>query len=209
MGVRFRVVTLTIRLLLKLLVRVRAIGIDRIPRRGPLIIAINHINFLEVPLLFILLRPRRLIGLAKVETWDNPVLRVLANLWDAIPIRRESVDTAAFRRAEAELKRGSIVAIAPEGLRTYDGSLQRGHAGVAMLAARTGAPVLPIAHHGGEAFWRCLKRARRTKVTVRVGSPIRIPPSIGRVEREHYVREIMTAIARMLPERYRGYYATQ
>jgi 1-acyl-sn-glycerol-3-phosphate acyltransferase len=171
---------------------------------------VNHINFLEVPLLYVLLRPRRVIGLAKVETWDNPVLRVLANLWEAIPIRRSGVNTRAFRRAAQELQRGAIVAIAPEGLRTYDGRLRKANAGVVTLAARTGAPVLPVAHYGGETFWRSLRRVRRTRVTIRVGHPILFrpvePAALTRAERDRRLRTIMVAIARLLPPTYRGFY---
>lgn len=205
---RRAIINTTIRILLRLLARVRAPGLDRVPVRGPLIIAMNHINFLEVPLIYLLLKPRRAIGLTKAETWDKPMLRVLANLWEAIPIRRSSADTAAFRRASAELCRGSIVIVAPEGTRSGDGRLRRANAGVVTLAARTGAPVLPVAHHGGEAVWSSLRRGRRTIVTVRFGRPVLVPPEAARrSERERYLSAIMGQIAAMLPPAYRGHYA--
>lgn len=214
------IVTATIRLLLKIVVRVRAPGIDRVPRSGPLIIAVNHINFLEVPLIYTLLRPRRVIGIAKAETWENRLLRLIADEWEAIPIHRAAADTAAFRRAEEELRRGAIVVIAPEGSRSGDGILRRGHAGVVTLAAKTGAPVLPMAHFGGEQVWACWRRVRRPVVTVRVGSPIWIRSGVvrttgpscergrmpSRTERERLLRHVMAGIARLLPERYRGEY---
>ena len=203
----------TIRLLLALIVRTRTPGLYRVPPRGPLIIAVNHINFLEVPLIYQLLRPRRIIGLAKIETWDNPALRVLANLWEAIPVRRGSADTRAFRRAAAELARGAIVVMAPEGTRSGDGRLRPAHAGVVALAAHTGAPILPMAHFGGELLGESWRRLRRPVVTVRVGSPIRVRPdlpggriALTRAEREAALLEVMTAIARLLPEEYRGVY---
>ena len=208
-----------IRLALKLMVRTRTAGMHRVPSRGPLIIAVNHINFLEVPLIYLLLQPRRIIGLAKIETWDKPALRVLANLWEAIPVRRGSVDTRAFRRASAELSRGAIVVMAPEGTRSGDGRLRPAHAGVVTLAAHTGAPILPMAHFGGELLCESWRRLRRPVVTVRVGSPVRVhseasPERSGtqgaltRAEREAALHEVMTAIARMLPEANRGVYAS-
>ncbi len=210
-------VNVAIRIALRIVARVRAPGIGRVPRSGPLIIAVNHINFLEVPLIYMLLRPRRVIGIAKAETWDNPLLRLVADEWEAIPIRRAGADTAAFRRAATELRRGAIVVIAPEGTRSGDGTLRRGHAGVITLAARTGAPVLPMAHFGGERVWACWRRLRRPVVTVRVGSPITIEPGaagatgeqrlpLSRAERERLLRLVMVQIAGLLPEAYRGEY---
>lgn len=209
MNLRLVLVNTSIRILLKLLARVRASGIDRVPDHGPLIIAVNHINFLESPLIYMLLRPRRVIGLAKVETWDNPALRVLANLWETIPIDRAAADTAAFRRVQTELRKGSIVVVAPEGTRSRDGRLGKGKAGIVTLAARAGVPILPIAHFGGEQVWRSLRRFRRTIVTVRVGKPIQIRALakgevLRKSERDAYLSMVMTSLAAMLPSEYRG-----
>ncbi|MFP4484704.1 MAG: lysophospholipid acyltransferase family protein [Spirochaetaceae bacterium] len=206
---RRAVVDTVIAVLLKLLVRVRAVGVDRVPRTGPLILAINHINFLEIPLLYTLLRPRRVLGMAKAETWHNPALRILANLWEAIPLHRGVADTRAFNRAAEELRRGGIVGVAPEGTRSRHGRLQRANAGIVTLAARTGAPILPVAHYGGEEVFRSFRHFRRARVTVRVGKPIVVAQTDGltRAQREHYLTEVMTALARLLPPEYRGYYA--
>ena len=210
MKVRRFVFDTVIRILLKLIARVRAPRLSRVPEKGPLIIAVNHINFLEVPLLYTLLRPRRTIGMAKIETWNNPVLRVLANLWEAIPIRRSYADTRAFKRAAEELERGAIIVVAPEGTRSGSGRLQRANAGIVTLAARTGVPILPIAHFGGERVWSSLRRGRRTIVTVRVGEPIHVVTngnrSLSRAARDSHLAEVMHSLARLLPERYRGYY---
>ena len=202
-------VNTTIGLLLPLLCRLRAAGIDRVPARGPLIIAANHINFLDVPVLYLLLRPRRVIGVAKEETWDNPALRLLANTWGAIPIRRGTADARALRTAIAELRQGGIVGMAPEGTRSRDGKLKPASAGVVTLAAATGAPVLPLAHWGGESVWSELKRGRRTIVRVRVGRPIvirRTGEKPWREQRREELERIMAEIARMLPPEYRGHY---
>jgi 1-acyl-sn-glycerol-3-phosphate acyltransferase len=218
---RFLVNT-TIRVILRIITRVRVIGLDRVPFRGPLIIAINHINFLEVPLLYMVFRPRRVIGMAKVEAWDHPVFGIVARLWEAIPLHRGQADTAAFAQAEAELEGGGIVAVAPEGTRTRTGRLRRASAGIITLAARTGAPILPIAHYGGERLSRNLKRLRRTRVTVRVGQLMTVErhvradeglagasrqPGLTKAERDENLQALMVAIARLLPPEYRGYYA--
>lgn len=213
------IVDTAIRVLLKLICRVRAPGIGRVPHHGPLILSANHTNFLEIPVIYTLLRPRRVIGLAKAETWNNPALRILANLWGAIPLRRGSADTTAFRKAEEVLKNGGIVALAPEGTRSGSGRLQKANAGIITLAHRTGAPILPIVHFGGERVWSSLKHGRRTVFTVRTGRPIQFadaavrsgvperPEPLTRAERQDRLDKLMAAMAALLPSEYRGYYS--
>jgi len=203
------VVDAVIRLLFKLMTRVRATGLDRIPQDGPLIVVTNHINFLEVPLIYFLMKPRTIRGLTKRETWNKPALRILANLWRAIPIRRGAVDRQAFALAMRELRSGGCVGIAPEGTRSHHGRLQQSSAGVVLLAARSGVPVLPIAHWGGEEVFKRLKRGRRAVIRVRVGTISTVDPeAAGRREtRERELLRIMGDLARLLPPSHRGYYA--
>ncbi len=206
---RFRhPVNYAIYLILKAICRVDAEDLKKIPAAGPLIIVTNHINFLEIPVLYVYLLPRRLVGISKVETWRNPVLRYLADLWDTIPIRRNAVDSSAFTAARRALGRERILVVAPEGTRSRDGRLRRAHAGVVVIAAGSGAPVLPVAHFGGERFWGNIRSLRKTRVHIKVGSPIRIDPAriTNRRRREEAITEIMRALAALLPEAYRGYY---
>ncbi|MCK4516765.1 MAG: 1-acyl-sn-glycerol-3-phosphate acyltransferase [Spirochaetaceae bacterium] len=202
------IVNATIRLLMRLMARIRVTGLSRIPDKGPLIIVSNHINFFEAPLIYFLLQPRRPRTLAKAETWNQPALRILANLWGAIPLRRGAVDTKAFSRAATVLDGGGFIVIAPEGTRSHHGRLQKASAGVVMLAARTGAPILPIGHWGGERVLPSLARLRRAVVRVRVGRLlyVRSPDGAPRDVRDRELDRIMRELARLLPERYRGYY---
>ena len=205
--IRFTV-TAVIRLLVKLMARIRVIGRSRVPDEGPLIIVTNHINFFEIPMLYFLLKHRRPRTLTKAETWNKPALRILANLWEAIPLGRGRVDTHAFARAAAVLGDGGLVVIAPEGTRSGHGRLQKASAGVVVLASRTGAPVLPIGHWGGERVLPALARLRRAIVWVRVGRPMHVnaPEGASRAERTGELDRIMGALAQLLPEDYRGYY---
>jgi 1-acyl-sn-glycerol-3-phosphate acyltransferase len=132
--------------------RIDAMDLGRVPKRGPLILAVNHINSLEVPLLLSQLYPRRMIGLAKVETWDNKFMGWLFNLYEAIPIRRGEADLDAMRRCLASLASGDILAVAPEGTRSRDGRLLPGQPGMVLLALKSGAPILPVVHWGGSAM---------------------------------------------------------
>jgi 1-acyl-sn-glycerol-3-phosphate acyltransferase len=205
-------VNAVIRAVVGLLCRVDVSELERVPRKGPLIMISNHINFLEVPLLYTLLQPRPLVGLVKVETWNSPPLAFLANLWKAIPVRRGTADLAAFRKCVSVLRQGKILAVAPEGTRSGDGRLGRGHPGVVHLALQGGFPVLPVAHFGGEKFWTNLRRLRRTRVHVRVGCPFVLEPRATPVTREDrwaMTHEIMERIADLLPPRYRGVYGSR
>ena len=203
-------VSSTITRLMSLLCRVDAGQLSQVPAQGPLILVANHVNFLEIPVLFFNLQPRRVTCFAKAETWDNPVLGFLFSLYGAIPLRRGEADTAAFRHGLEVLEAGHILAVAPEGHRSGHGRLQRGHAGVVMLALRSGAPLLPVGYYGGERFKRNLTRLRRTDFHVVVGHAFYVQANGIKVTREVRLQmadEVMYQLAALLPPGYRGYYS--
>ena len=203
------VVSWIIRLLLHLLCKIDWVELHRIPSEGPCIIVTNHINFLEVPLLYTHLMPRKQTSLVKKETWNNPVLGFLANLWQAIPIARGVIDRTAIAAAHSALEDDALLVITPEGTRSGNGKLRRGNPGVILLATDSGVPVFPLAHHGGEQFWRNFKSLRRTSFVIRVGRPFLVETedlAIDRGARRQIADEIMCRIAELLPEFYRGYY---
>ncbi len=205
-----RFITPCIRAILKMLCRVDSAELDKVPAQGPLIIVINHINFLEVPMIYSFLYPREVIGLLKAETWKEPFIRELATVWSAIPITRGSTDMNAMRLSFKALRCGRYLAIAPEGTRSHDGRLRQGHAGAVFIAEKSGVPILPIVHYGGENFWDNLRHLRKTQFHFRVGKPLRIVAPEGGLSREQraaYAEEIMRGMASLLPERYRGRYA--
>lgn len=210
MRIGYRVVTSAIHGVLRTLCQVDDEQLARIPEHGPLILVANHINFLEVPLLYTHLQPRPLAGFAKAETWDSMALGALADLWDAIPLRRGEVDLVALRQALGALEEGHILALSPEGTRSRDGQLQRGYPGVAFLALRSGAPLLPVAHYGGEYFWRNLRQLRRTEFNIVVGEVFELQAngeSVTHEVRQQMADEVMYQLAALLPPAYRGAYA--
>jgi 1-acyl-sn-glycerol-3-phosphate acyltransferase len=193
-----------------ILCRIDKSDIPKIPARGPLILVTNHIGSLEVPLLFVHLQPRKMIGLAKIETWDSKFMGWLFDLWDAIPVRRGEADLDAIRACLQVLKAGDILAIAPEGTRSSHGRLLRGQPGIALIALHAGAPILPIAHWGGEDFGANLKKLKRTDFHFRVGNLFYLDAKGARVNgeiRQAMADEIMSQIAELMPEEYRGEYA--
>jgi len=193
-----------------LMCRIDAPDLQKIPRQGPLIVYSNHIGQIEVPLMYTHLQPRPLTGIAKVETWEGWFLRWIFNLWGAIPIRRGEADIEAMRKSLEALEKSHILAIAPEGTRSKTGRLKQAHPGVITLALRSGAPLIPVAHWGGENFLSNLKRLKRTNFHVRVGQPFRFDYGNERVSRQirqQMVDEMMYRLAALMPEAYRGAYA--
>lgn len=210
MSLAFTLVNHSLRRLTRLLCRVDDADLAKVPRHGPLILVANHINFLEVPLVYSHLMPRPVTGFAKAETWDNPLMAWLFDLWGAIPIRRGEVDLEALRRALSALEAGKILAVAPEGTRSGDGRLRRGRPGVVLLALRSGAPLLPLAFFGGERFHGNLRQLRRTDFHIVVGEPFTLETNgvrLTRAVRQQMTDEIMYQLAALLPPAYRGWYA--
>ncbi|MCB2202457.1 1-acyl-sn-glycerol-3-phosphate acyltransferase [bacterium] len=199
-----------VRFLTNLILKIDKSEIDRIPFEGPLLVVVNHVNFLDAPVMISHMHPRKVTGLVKKETWDNALHRFLFNVWDGIPIDREIADFAAFSAARSALRDGKILAVAPEGTRTEDGVLIQGKPGVAMLAAKADVPILPVAIYGHEKFRRNLKNLKRTPMKVRVGEPFKIHLK-DRLRDKNVMQtvadEIMVEVAKLLPESYRGIYA--
>jgi len=193
-----------------MVLRVHGDELRHVPSNGRLILVANHINFLDAPIMLSRLHPRPITGLAKVETWDNPLLGMLFNIWEIIPIRRGEADLEAFRLAESALAQGKMLTVAPEGTRSGNGAMQTGKPGMILLALRSGAPILPLAFYGNETVWRSLRRLRRAPFHVRVGNPFTIDShgqALSRDVREAITDEVMYQIAALLPPAYRGVYA--
>jgi len=210
MSVATQMLNTTIKGLTRILCRVEDGQLERVPFGGPLILVTNHVNFIDVPLLYTHLLPRPITGFAKAETWENPAMALLFNLWQAIPIRRGEPDRKALRLGLEALRNGKILAIAPEGTRSGHGRLGRGQGGVAMLALLSGAPLLPVVYYGGEILSRNLSRFQRTEFHIVVGNQFYLRSGEGRVDR--YIRqqmadEVMYQLAALLPPFYRGKYS--
>ena len=152
----YNLVRLLVKFSTEIMCRIDAPNIEDVPQKGPLIVISNHTGQLEVAVFFGQFATRPITGWAKMEAWDNAFLNWLFNLWGLIPVRRGEADTSALRKAIKALDDGFIFGIAPEGTRNITGRLKRAHPGAAMLAIRSGAPILPVAHWGGENFLKIL-----------------------------------------------------
>ena len=181
---------------------VRAEGLDNIPSGGPAILAANHISFFDsIVLMLSLSRRARFVG--KAEYLDSWRTRYLFPAMGMIPIERQAGRDAmaALETAAGVLRRGELLGIYPEGTRSRDGRLHRGHTGVAHLALMTGAPIVPIGLVGTDRIQPVGARVPRPfrRAFVRIGEPID-PEAYGganRRRRQKITDDLMEAI-RML-----------
>jgi 1-acyl-sn-glycerol-3-phosphate acyltransferase len=199
-----------IRLIMLLVIRRDVQGVERLPRRGGLILASNHLNLADPPIITAVM-PRRIVWMTKQELFDIPVFGVLYHLFGCIPVQRFRADLRALRRSEEALRRGLMLGMFPEGTRSGESGLGRGEPGTAILAMRTNTPVQPVAIWGTEGMKLPRDFFRRTTVHVRFGEPFLLPrpQRLTKEAVEAGTETIMRRIAEMLPERYRGIYGME
>jgi 1-acyl-sn-glycerol-3-phosphate acyltransferase len=160
------------RLLARGLGRVAIDGLERVPAAGPLVLAVNHRDFLDGPLLFGFLR-RPVSFLVKIEAFTPRATPFLEGTGQ-IPVLRNGMDVAAVRFSLRLLEGGGIVGLFPEGTRG-DGMVRTAKPGVGYFALRTGARVVPVACHGTDSLKH--RRLRRPYVRITFGDAI----DLGRV----------------------------
>jgi 1-acyl-sn-glycerol-3-phosphate acyltransferase len=208
-----RLIAAVIRLVLSSLARVRVSGLDNVPVDGPLIVVANHISNADPPLVAGWLSPalgRQLHILAKASLFV-PVVGWFLRRLGATPVRAGGSDIEAYRVAREILDRGNVLCVFPEGTRSPNGVLGEAKPGAAMLAARSGVPVLPVGISGTDEFLRRGERLPRfgTRVVMRVGKPFTVTLESGLPRRQQIERasdEIMRRIAALTDERHRGRY---
>jgi len=198
-----------VRLIILLVIRRDIQGMERLPRRGGLILASNHLNLADPPIITALM-PRRIVWMTKQELFDIPVFGFLYHLFGCIPVRRFEADLKALRRSQDTLRRGLALGMFPEGTRAGEMGLGRGEPGTALLAMRANVPIMPMAIWGTEDVKLPRDFFRRTTVHVRFGEPFYLerPQRLTKAAVENGADTIMRHIAELLPERYRGIYAT-
>jgi 1-acyl-sn-glycerol-3-phosphate acyltransferase len=198
-GPGYALVRLIVTPLYRLLWRVHVEGGERVPQRGPAILAANHVSFFDSVVL-IMTFSRTLSFVGKVEYLDSWKTRRVLPALGMIPLDRSDGRRAlvALKTASEILRGGSLFAIYPEGARSPDGDLHAGHTGVAYVSMATGVPIVPIGIAGtdrvqppGSRFPRPFRR-----VTVRFGSPVDPADYIGsrRLRRRLITDDVMTAI---------------
>ncbi len=189
---------------MRLLFRAGVSGLEHVPTDGPAIISPNHRSFFDSPLLMAM-TPRPVTFLGKSEYMDRATTKYLFPALGMVPIKRDvkKASMAALQTAAELLRDGQLVGIYPEGTRSRDGLLHRGHTGVAHLAVLTGAPIIPVGLTGTERvqpIGSSVPRPFHGPVTVRFGEPID-PKDYrhggSRKRRQQLLDDVMASIAAM------------
>ena len=200
--------------LLRFFYRVRVEGIENVPADGPAILASNHISFSDSIFLPLVLR-RRVTFVAKAEYFEDPKTAWFFRAMGQIPIKRTggSASEGAMAAARDVLDGGGLFGIYPEGTRSPDGRLYKGHTGVARLALQTRAPVLAVAMIGtreaqpiGQAMPRLFM-----PITIRISKPLTFGRYFDRVDDPHVLRgitdEVMFELRELSGQAYVNTYA--
>lgn len=199
--------------LLSIVLRMRMYGLKNVPKTGGALVISNHVHNAD-PVLIVSGCSRPVSFMAKIEIWDVPVVRWIADQTGAFPVKRGTPDRTAIRKANEKLKAGLLVGVFPEGTRSVEG-LTRGFRGVSMIATHSGAPLIPVGITGTHDIpgngSKQQKRSRLwPKVTLVFGEPFHLDshkPDGTRWSLEEHSDAMMIEIAKILPVSYRGIYA--
>ena len=199
--------------------RIRTRGLENVPKKGPAIIAANHLSFLDSFFIPLVVKRRKVTYLAKADYFTNWKTAWFFKMCGQIPTERsggkksqQSLDVAL-----EVLQEGKLLGIYPEGTRSPDGFLHRGRTGVARLALTAGVPVIPCGLVGTEAVMpKAAKFPRmrgQLRVEVRYGKPLDFSRYKGR-ERDRFVLrsvtdEIMYEIMQLSNQEYQDEYAAR
>jgi 1-acyl-sn-glycerol-3-phosphate acyltransferase len=200
----------------RLLWRIRTEGYDKLPAQGGAILCPNHISFLDSAFLLLTL-PRRISFVGKAEYLDSWKTKYLFPAMGMIPVDRSGgeASSAALETATAVLERGELFGIFPEGTRSRDGTLYKGHTGPARLAIRTGCPIYPVGITGTADIQPPDAKVPKPfrSCAIQVGDPIDPGRYAARGD-DHLVYrqlidEVMYEIREMTGQSYRDAYATK
>ena len=195
--------------------RVRVEGAEHVPDDGPVILAPNHVTFLDSFFMPLVVR-RRVTFVAKAEYFDSWKTAWFFRAVGQIPMRREggSASERALAAARDVLRQGDVLGIYPEGTRSPDGRLYRGHTGVARLALACGAPVVPVGLVGTDKVQKPGSNVPRLfkRVTVRFGEPLDLSRFAGDAASDPLTLrtvtdELMFEIRRLSGQQYVDHYA--
>lgn len=201
-----------IRPVFRLLSDVQVQGVENVPQEGAYIVAANHISIYDPP--FILaFWPHILETIGAEDVFHRPGQGQLLRLYGTIPVNRNGYDHELLERMIDLLQQGRRVMIAPEGRRSHRVAMQQARPGIAYLAEKSAAPVIPVGVVGTTPdLWDRMRRGERPRLELRIGRPIHLPPIEAKGEARRLARQenadlVMRYIAGLLPQEYHGYYA--
>jgi 1-acyl-sn-glycerol-3-phosphate acyltransferase len=170
--------------------RLQVFGHDWIPKQGGVLIASNHVSYLDIPLLGCAMK-RKAHFIGKVELIRNPIMAFLFRHLNGIPIKRGGVNRKTLHEIADRLKKGEVVVIYPEGGINRSGDLKRLKPGIGMLVAMAGVPVVPALIKGSEKALPVGARwVRRHPVKIFFGQPMDFQPRLSRDKGKLLYQEI-------------------
>ncbi len=178
-------------------------GAEKVPDEGPVIIAPVHRSFIDFFVASEVTR-RKLHYMAKDSLWKNPLLAKVLPSVGAFPVHRESADREALRRAQQVLEAGEVLILFPEGERRTGPVVADLHEGVAFLAARTGATVVPVGIGGSATVMpkgQRLPRPRHIHLVVGDAMPPPERTGTGRISRSR-IHELTERLASKIQDLY-------
>jgi 1-acyl-sn-glycerol-3-phosphate acyltransferase len=191
--------------------RLQVYGDENMPRSGSFVIVSNHLGRLDPPLVYYFLDRPDIIMLVAEKYRHTPLIPWFVKQLNGMFVDRFGGDVATVREALNRLKAGGVLVLAPEGTRSKALSLLEGRPGASYLAAKAGAPIIPVGITGTEdkKVVANLLRLRKSPVILRVGEPFYLPPLHGHdreAQLEQDTIEIMCRLAALLPPDFRGVY---
>ena len=198
------------RILFRLFTTVEISGLENVPQKQGFILAPNHLGVMDAPLMFAMIPREDVSALVAKKHQKNLLFSLVVNIVGGIWLNRDEADTQALRAAIKFLQNGGVLGISPEGTRSKSGTLLPGKTGIAYVADKANAPVLPAAITGTHQGIKRLLTFHRPHITIRFGELLTFQP-LERKNRDRQMKEntdfIMCQIAAMLPPEYRGAYS--
>ena len=213
---RFRVMRPVLKALFRglfhLLAPVKITGKGNIPYGRAYVAAMNHVSIFDPPFAAAFW-PEQLEIIGASDVFSKPGQGQLLRLYGVIPVHRGDYDRALLARVIRIIRSGFPLLIAPEGGRSHVPAMQRAKPGIAYIVEQTGVPVLPVGLVGTtEDFWQRARRGQRPPLEMRIGRPVHLPQITAKGTEKHQARQknadlVMSHLAGLLPEEYRGVYA--
>ena len=194
------------------LARIKLTGAENIPYKKPYIAAMNHVSIFDPPFTAAFW-PEELEIIGAIDVFGKPGQGQLLRLYGVIPVHRGDYDRSLFTKLISILKSGHPLLIAPEGARSHNTAMRRAKPGIAYLVEKTSVPVVPVGLVGTtEDFWQRAWRGEKPPLEMHIGKPVLLPPMATEGLDKHVARQqnadlVMSYLAGLLPEEYRGVYA--
>ncbi len=211
-GFKRRILQAIVAFFMRTICRVEIHGLEKVRDiKGKAIFVSNHLGRLDAGLAFLILKREDIILVVAEKYRDYPIFRFLVKQLDLLWLERFGADLGTLKEVLRRLDRGGVLMIAPEGTRSTTEALLEGKPGATYLAAKSGAVVIPVGIAGSEdrIVMGELRKFRRPRIILNIGEAFRVPP-LPKVDRDVFLRkqtdEIMVRIARLLPEKNRGFY---